>query len=85
MILSQSELRVLSPALALLHTSDDFCIDIKIEVPGGRVIYIELSTAGIYVKAKYPDSPPAAEFYQKPMGLAQAYGVKKLEIMFSGA
>jgi hypothetical protein len=80
MILTAAELNIIKPALALIEHLQHTNVVLHTTAANGRRACIDLSAAGIVIKAEYPDSAPALEFYRFPQGLALAYGVslKKL-------
>lgn len=75
MILTLAELNIIKPALALIDHLQHTNVVLKTVAANGRTASIDLSVAGIVVKAEYPDSAPALEFYRFPQGLALAYGL----------
>ncbi len=74
MLLNPLELNVIKPLMTLVenHTTH---LALTVSVTEGRTVTMELSAAGILIRATYPDAIPALEFYRTPQGLAQAYGV----------
>lgn len=75
MILSPVELQIIKPLLALLDAAPHLNIVTQLTTPGGRRVTLDVSAAGLALKAEYADSPPALELYRTAMGLAQAYRV----------
>lgn len=80
MILNPMEIMFIKPALTLLECSPAAEVAVTVTVPGGRTLRIEASEAGLAIKATFPDSAPAMEFYRNAMGLAQAYGLSLVRI-----
>ena len=85
MILQASEFPVIKAALALLHAHSDTNVVLQLRrvgAPGykGPVVTLDMSSAGILIKAEFCDAGPAVEFYRWPAGLAQAYGISIVRI-----
>jgi len=81
MILSNAELNVVKPTLAMIEHLQHVNVVLNVINPNGRQVTIDISAAGILIKAVYSDSSPAVEFYKYPQGLAQAYGVSIKRIL----
>lgn len=81
MILSPLELHVVRPALAFIDRLQHGNVVVRLLNPTGRELTVDISAAGILIKATYPDSSPIIEFYRLPMGFAQAYGLP-IEVLF---
>ena len=80
MLLTSAELHILKPALSLVEHLQHSNVVLRTVASTGRVLTLDISAAGIVVKAEFADSAPALEFYRYPQGLALAYGLslKKL-------
>ena len=81
MILSAAELNIIKPALALIDHLQHTNVVLRTTAANGRAACIDISAAGIVVKAEYPDSAPCLEFYRFPQGLALAYGISLKKLM----
>lgn len=75
MILSPPLLAVLKPVMALQSTLEHANTVLCIHMPGHYGITVDISAAGITVKATHPDSGPTVEHYRSPAALANAYGL----------
>lgn len=73
--LTTVQLQSIKPLLALLDAAPHLNIVTQLTTPGGRRVTLDVSAAGLALKAEYADSPPALELYRTAMGLAQAYRV----------
>lgn len=85
MILQASEFPVIKAALALLHAHSDTNVLLTFQRVGeagrrGPRVTLDLSAAGLLLKAEFCDAAPAVEFYRWPAGLAQAYGISIVRI-----
>lgn len=81
MILNISDMALLKPVFALLTAHQNNSVIIHNTNPEGRRLTLDISAGGIYIKAEFPDSSPAIEFYRYPQGLALAYGLSIKRIL----
>jgi hypothetical protein len=73
MILSPLELGIIKPSLLFIGQLQHSNVLTTLINPSGRHVVVDISAAGVLIKATYPDSSPMVEFYRSPMGFAQAY------------
>lgn len=82
MLLTYAELDLIKPALSLVERQPHINAVVRVNSPTpGRTLTVDISAAGIVLKAEYADSAPALEFYRYPQGLALAYGLSLKKLM----